>query len=366
MRLTALVSLALTLGGAVACGGSESGGFAAAGGEGPGTGLPLAELPSAYGAAICKAYASCYGDLYAIFRPGEDCATNTSAQLAEELATLPHAVDAGRVGYDPAKAQACIDEVAAGDCATLSERASATCQAALTGSVTEDGDCELNEECQKDLYCKIGDECPGKCSPLEAVGRACTADGQCMSGLKCGATGLCVAPAQPGGACNQGEPGCSEGYVCLGENAEAATPGECIAVADAFAGEAGDACSLTSLCKTELSCEIESVSPLGGTCVEHVAADASCHVAVPDECPAEQFCKLGVNPLAGGVCTVRPAAGEPCAQGLGGAALCAAYARCDGGVCRELAAAGEGCSENATCHSGRCENGACVAGNGCQ
>lgn len=366
MRLTALAFLALTFGGAVACGGSESGPFSGAGGEGSGSGLPLAELPTEYAAALCKAYTTCNGDLYAIFLPGEDCATNISAQLAEELATLPHAVDAGRIAYDPVKAQACIDEIAAGDCATLSQRASATCQAALSGSVPEDGDCELNEECQKDLYCKIGDACPGTCSPLEAAGRACSADGQCMSGLKCGATGLCVAPAEAGGACNQGEPDCTAGYVCLGDNADQGTPGECVAIEDAFAGETGDACSLTRLCKTELSCEIEAVSPIAGTCVEHVAADAACQVAVPDECPTNQYCKLGINPLADGACTVRPAAGEPCAQGLGGATLCAAYARCDGGVCRELAAAGEGCSASATCYSGRCENGACVAGNGCQ
>ena len=74
---------------------------------------------------------------------------------------------------------------------------------------------------------------------------------------------------------------------------------------------------------------------------------------------------MGPNPLEGGQCTAKPKAGAKCASGLGVATICAPYARCDGGVCREIAHAGETCNADDTCYSGRCVGKACVTGNGC-
>ncbi|HEY6078133.1 MAG TPA: Dickkopf N-terminal cysteine-rich domain-containing protein [Polyangiaceae bacterium] len=350
------MAVALSLLGA--CGGDD-------GDAGP-TGVPLEELPESYAAALCEAYVGCYGTLYAIFRPGEECVKNLTVQLQEELATLPHAVESGSIVYDGVAAQACLDEIAAGGCETLDQRASATCQAVFVGSAAEDADCELDEECEAGLYCSIGDTCPGTCTPLEAAGRACKANSQCKSGLTCGTTGLCVAPAKLGEPCKQGEPDCSGGSICLGDSAANSTPGECVAVDDAFSGEAGDACNFTELCVAGLSCEITSiVMPLSGSCVVQVDADGPCHPALPDECPDDQYCQI--DSLFDGTCTPRPEAGMPCAKGIGATAdVCAAYARCEEGTCREIATAGEGCTENDTCYSGRCQDGACVAGTGCE
>lgn len=345
----------------------ESAGASDGGSTGATTGVPLEELPAAYATALCEAYLACYGTLHAIFLPAEDCVKNVSVQLQEELATLPHAVESGRIAYDGVTAQACLDEIAAGGCETLDQRASTTCQAVLVGRADEDGECELNEECRAGLYCSIGDTCPGKCSPLEAAGRTCSADSQCQSGLKCGQTGLCVAPAKRGEPCKQGEPDCSAGSICLGDSAATNTPGECLAVDEAFSGEEGDACNLTELCAAGFSCEISSAAlPFSGSCVQQVAADAPCHPALPDECPDDQYCQIGDDPFEG-TCSPRPAAGQPCGKGIGPTAdVCAAYARCDGGTCRKIATAGEGCTQNDTCYSGRCENGACVAGTNCE
>jgi hypothetical protein len=72
-------------------------------------------------------------------------------------------------------------------------------------------------------------------------------------------------------------------------------------------------------------------------------------VAFPDECPDDQYCALpAVNPLGGGQCTAKPKAGAKCAAGLGDSLICAPYARCDNGVCRDIAHAGEDCSADDT------------------
>jgi hypothetical protein len=360
MRLIRLVSLVWVLGvSATACGGTSSGTDA-------GGGIPLEEVPAKYAAALCQAYQNCVGDLFALFRPGEDCVKNTTVTLEEALATLPNAVDRGTVKYHGDKLQACLDEVTAGDCSLLSNREPASCQAALEGTIKQGADCQLDAECAGAQYCKLGDQCPGQCAPYEKAGSACAGDGNCDSGLKCGPTGLCVAPAKAGKACKQGEPECVDGYVCLGDDTAQKKPGSCIAIATALNGKAGDTCSLDSnLCSVGFSCEIKSLAPIGGDCVTKVAADGECHAAVPDECPDDQYCALS-NPLLPGKCTPKPAPGEKCAAGLGDTLLCQSYARCDDGVCREIAHAGEKCTNNDTCYSGHCVNGGCVTDSSCE
>jgi hypothetical protein len=364
MRSIRLVPFAFVLCLAAGCGGSDTGG------DDEGDGIPLEEIPAQYAAAVCSTYTNCLGDLFAIFRPGEDCVKNTTVQLQEELAGLSAIVDAGRIKYHGTKLQACLDEVSGGGCSTLNERGPESCEAALEGTVAEGGDCELDEECKGKQYCKIGDACPGTCTLLEQAGGLCSGNSDCVSGLMCGETGRCVAPAKAGEPCKQGEPDCIAGYLCLGEDAATSTPGTCLEVESTFNGRAGDECSLeTSLCSSGYACEITKVAPLGGTCAAQVASGDSCRAAFPDECPADEFCQLGSNPLnpLEGTCTPKPEAGEPCGKGLGPTPdQCAPYARCDSGVCRELAHLGEGCTVNATCYSEHCVDGACVAANSCE
>lgn len=358
MRLLRLVPFALMVGFAPACGGDSDGNSAAA--------VPIEELPAKYASALCSAINNCYGELLEVFRPGEDCAANTTTQIEEELATLPAAIDAGRVKYDGTKVQVCLDEVAAADCAFLSEREPESCKAVFEGTVTAGGDCERNEECEDDHYCDSSNACPGACSPLEQAGGPCTGNSDCASGLKCGATALCVAPSQAGEACKGGEPDCVDGYFCLGNDDAQNMPGECIPFAEAFAGKVGDECGLEALCELGLSCHIMTVAPVAGECTEKVGSGDACGLAIPDQCPADQYC-VGVTLLTPeGTCTPKPEAGEDCGVNLfGGADVCAPNTRCDAGVCRDLAHLGEECSVNATCYSDSCVGGGCVPSNSC-
>lgn len=362
MRLIRLVPLAWAFALVAACGGTDAGG---SGDTGPG--VSLEELPAKYADAFCQTFTTCVGDLYGVFRPGEECSKDFSVTVEEALATLPNAVDAGRVKYHASKVQQCLDDIAAGGCATLSERQPASCKAALEGTVEQGGDCTLDAECIGEQYCKTSSACPGQCAPYEQAGGACSSNDNCKSGLKCGDNGHCVAPAQEAEACEQGEPKCADGLLCLGQDATQKTPGTCYAIDQALSGKAGDDCSLDGhLCQGDLACEITSIAPLGGTCTAKLDSGAACHAAFPDECPDDEYCALGANPLMPGTCTSKPKAGEPCAKGLGDAEICEPYARCDAGVCRELAHAGEDCSADDTCYSGHCVDKACVTGNSCE
>lgn len=380
MRLIRLVPLLPLFGLAVvACGGSDTnspfkstdgagGDPTGAGGDQTGTGISLQELPAKYADAFCQLFTNCAGDLYGIFRPGEECLKDFSLTFEEALATLPNEVDAGRVKYHPSLVQQCLDEIAAGGCDTLSQREPESCKQALEGTVAIDGDCLQNADCSGAAYCKVSDKCPGKCAPYEQAGGACTDNDNCKSGLKCDDNGHCVAPAQQGQACEQGPPKCADGLLCLGQDEAKKTPGKCYTIAEALAGKPGDACSLAGkLCAGDAACEITALAPIGGTCVARLASGATCHAAFPDECPDAEYCALPpLNPLGDGKCTAKPGAGEKCANGLGSAKLCAPYARCDNGVCRDIAHAGEDCTADDTCYSGHCQGGACVTGNSCE
>ena len=362
MRLIRLVPFGLVLGLVAACGGSDTGSGNTATG-----GVTMEELPGKYAAAFCDVFATCAGDLYGIFRPGEDCLKNMNVSVDEALATLPNSVDAGRVKYHAEKVQKCLDEIAGGDCDTLSQRSPASCKAAVEGTVAVGGDCMLDVECSGANYCQLGGTCPGKCAPYEQAGGACLGTDNCADGLKCGSNGHCVAPSQKGEACKQDEPECADGLLCLGDDAAQKTPGKCYTLDEALSGKLGDTCALDgNLCQASYACEITSVKPVGGTCVAKVDSGATCHAAFPDECPDDEYCALlPLMPLMPGKCTVKPKAGEKCAPGLGSAEICAPYARCDDGVCRDIAHAGETCHSDSTCYSDHCVDNACVTGSSC-
>lgn len=364
MRAIRSMALPLVVGWlAVACGGSDT----TDGGDAE-TGVTLEELPAKYGAALCDVFSSCAGDLLAIFRPGEDCSKTTQVTVEESLSPLKAAIDAGRIKYHPSRVQACLDDLTAAGCDQLDRREPASCRAAVEGTIAEGDECTIDAECAGEQFCKVGDACPGKCAAFAAAGEACLSNDHCKSGLACDDNGHCVAPARLDELCKQGEPDCGPGLLCLGDDATAKTPGRCFTVGDALAGKLGDACAFGdgTLCAIDYACEIRSVAPLSGECVAKVAANAECHAAIPDECPVDQYCKLGANPLDPGVCTDKPSAGERCTKGLVDANVCAPYARCDDGTCRDIAHAGEDCHADETCYSGRCVDGACVTGSSCE
>jgi hypothetical protein len=366
MRSIGLVAFVGVLGLLPACGDTE-------GDDATSSGVPLEDLPAKYADAACAAYTACMGDLLEVFRPGEDCARALAIKLEEELPALQEAIDAGRVTYDGSKVESCVNELSGFGCAELLNRAPDSCQAVTIGSLALGDDCTIDDECAgTDVFCDFDAACPGTCSKLGVQGDPCQRDSDCRSGLSCfNETGSCVAPGKEGDLCQQGEPDCAPGFICLGEDSEAKTPGSCVAIDEAFSGAVGDPCDLkTRLCDIDASCEVKSVLPsLATECAPKVKSGEACRVALPDQCPSDEYCDVPLASLSG-TCKTKPKAGEPCA-GAGfdparAPSICEPGARCDMGVCRALAHLGEQCSENDTCYSGRCLDGACVASNACR
>jgi hypothetical protein len=346
-----------------ACGNSEDGEST--------RGLPLSELPAEYARAACTAYQGCVGEIAALFGTTlEDCVETQTIAIEEELGEIEAAVAAGRVKYACNNVDACLDDIAARDCAGLLERESAACLAALDGTLDVGEDCSLNAECAGEAYCDFAEQCPGTCKALEPGGGTCERDDQCASGLVCfDDTGRCVAPARSGESCEQGEPVCAPGLLCLGANAANAAPGTCSTIEQAFTAELEEPCDLNRVwCKPGTVCEVQAVLPaLEAECAAKVASGAACRVAAPDQCPDDEYCAVGALSLDG-TCTPKPRAGQACAApsyARETPSICAAPLVCESGICRELGHLGETCDVDESCFSGTCRAGACVAGGSC-
>jgi hypothetical protein len=360
MRVRSTISVVVLLAAAACSGSSDE--------HGDAENVPLSDVPRLYAEAICEAYGNCLGDALTLFLSGVDCVDRTEPRIAEAIPRFEQSIDEGKLVYRGDALEACLAELRGRSCEGLLERDSEACLDALDGTVALGGECDFDEECAGQAFCG-GGTCPGACTALATAGETCREDDHCASGLVCsGDTGRCVAPGSEGDVCDAGEPECAPGFACAGADADVGTPGACEPYESFLAGALGDECSLEGLCQAELVCVISvGLEGITGTCSEPVAADAECSVAFPDPCPSHQYCAVSGVSLNGN-CTPLPAPGEACATApleLVGS-LCAPGDNCDDGICRAPASLGSGCTEDATCLSERCFEGACVAGSACE
>jgi len=365
--------LALGLGGA--CGGNSSGGPSGDGGprnDSGGPSLPLADLPPKLAQAMCAAFQNCYGPLFDLFLNGVDCVAVTEQRIRNSAFPLFQGeIDQGRIVYDGTKAQACLDELLARTCATMLDRDSDACLAALDGTVALGGACTLDEDCKGQAICKSSSgTCPGQCVPLLVAGQPCDQDSDCQSGLQCSSeTKLCVVPATDGQPCEYTAPPCGPGLLCLGKDDTKKTPGTCRTIAAALSVPAGAACDATNstLCQPGSSCiadgfDLASVS-ISWLCVPtgSYPPGGSCKPGFPEACASGYYCQTGSGlAVLTGTCAVSPAAGQPCAGSIN--TQCQPGVVCVYGTCQNLAANGVSCTGDAMCYSEKCgTSGGCEA-----
>jgi hypothetical protein len=336
----------------------------ASNGDAASTGIALADLPPKFAAALCTSYEACVGkDVVNLFMNGQSCADRTQPAITNGTFPLFQSkIGAGKMAYDPLKAQACLNAIAARTCAQMNDRDPPECLAAFDGTVALGGASTLDEECKGSAICQsTTGTCPGTCVGLLAAGQACTKDGDCASGLQCSTeTKLCVQPAGADQKCEWGQPPCGPGLVCLGKNDTAMTPGTCKSPAQAFAADEGAACDLAKgqLCKTGLSCAVLNATL---QCVKagSYAAGTACRVAVPDACAAGNYCKSsGLLQPFDGTCTGLLQAGAACDPK---ASRCQTGAVCAAGKCQNLAANGVSCTADEMCYSENCASAGCEA-----
>lgn len=337
-----------------ACGNSSSTGGSAS--------IAFADLPAKYAEAACAAFQACYGSIFELYLNHVDCKQLMTERLENgTFALLDDKIAQGTVLYDASEAQACLDTIRQLDCTALMDRDQPACLAALDGTVPLGGDCELNEECKGSALCQSSTgTCPGKCVALLNAGQACSADADCSDGLVCSQeTKLCVKPAITGERCEYGSPPCGTGLLCLGKDDTLHTPGTCQSAIAALKSADGDACDPTAgnLCKSGVSCVTDSLDVAGlqiaWKCVTTgtYKAGEDCKPGVPEACSSGNYCKTGLNPLAG-TCTAIPDAKQACGSGYG--AQCKPGAVCVQNVCENYAANGVSCTGNAMCYSEYC------------
>jgi hypothetical protein len=335
--------------------------------------VPLDDVPAMYAAALCDAYQDCAGPLLEVFQPGEDCTALNTARIDDSFGPIQDAIDADRIVYDGTHLEACVNDIRGRSCAELMDRETPECEAALRGTVALGGECTLNEECIGSAFCKFDTACPGVCSELLGAGEDCTESNQCASGLDCADDQTCTAPAGPGDVCKGGEPDCGIGYLCAGADDNANTSGNCRTYDEVFTVATGQPCSFFDgeLCQTNLVCEIQSFDAMDGivaTCAPKKGSGQACRLAIPDQCPTDEYCVIVPDTLEG-TCTPRPGAGAPCGPSAldeNAPIICVAGTACDGGTCRARAHLGQSCTTDTVCLSEHCDNGTCVSESACE
>jgi len=362
------LSASVAFGFSIACGSSDDV-------EGSGQSLPIEELPARYTKAFCDSARACWGDALEILTGGESCEDRFGPTLSDELDNIELGVASGKIKYDGTRAQACFDAVVAGGCNDGSEPAA--CTELLDGTVAVGGDCSSNLECKgADTYCASNGTCPGRCAARENSGGPCSTNDDCQAGLRCdreSEPARCFEPAGSGDRCEGAtEPRCAEGLFCLGAENDSGQSGNCRTIEEAFSSSEGESCYFggSPLCAGNLRCIVQGVDTTTGNiltrCGPSVSSGAACKIAIPDMCPADEYCAVPRDAIDGR-CTKRPSAGAACAaQGNEAPSICARGLACDGGQCRVRQKLGGSCQENAGCYSDHCSSGGCVSSNGCE
>lgn len=328
----------------------------------------IEEVPELYADAICDAFLTCLGPAAPKNLSRDECvATNLAGIEDGDFQFLQGSIDAGRVTYNAGHVRPCLDELVTTPCEQLGTgHMPESCRRTFVGTVATGDDCALDEECSGEAFCDTtGMACPGTCTTLGAAGADCDDDNQCGDGLACGLNGTCSTLASEGDTCGGNAADCGLGLVCAGENEDQNISGTCEPTADVFVGAVGDDCSLSDgiFCEEGVSC----VATLSGTmvtwqCEAEVAADADCKLAIPDQCPADQFCDVnpGSNPPRfAGTCTDLPRAGQDCSDWQN---RCDNGSVCDAnGLCQPINRIGGSCSADEQCASDNCQSGTCAA-----
>lgn len=358
--------------------GTSTGGTGGAGGTGGDAAatIPIGEAAQKFAEALCARFEECMPGAGALVYGDVSCVDYTKRRLADSVLAGIDQLPPDTAEYHPELAPACVAALRSAG-APKSECPKALdwppeCEAAVEGKVAEGKGCVHPAQCAPGLYCDLASGCPGKCSPKLGEGSPCY-EGICKEGLDCQELkaqqgSFCTKPvATPGAPCGGDVlPRCTIGMLCVGisfdqdAGADAgASPGKCKAAESVFGSAAG--CNWTNgdLCLPGLHCKLKDALG-GGDCVATAQLNEPCGLAIPDMCPAGQYCKPNVfNPpqvsLAGS-CTNLPDIDDACALDAIYNEDCKAGTRCVNGFCKALVPIGVACKDNQVCYSGLCNN----------
>ncbi len=253
------------------------------------TPLEFKDLSASMANLFCEVAFSCctpmeqttfFKDFPSIPKTAAECEPLVQTQFETYVvAGLKEAVDAGRLKFDGAVAQTCLNQ-SKEQCAALHHDGplvGADCGSVFIGLVADGGECAEDNECAT-----AGSICNnpqgamfGKCQPLPKEGEACL-NSDCATGLACADVNMketCIKPVADGQMCN-GSNQCISEYCDFATN----TCGQRKAI--------GAACSDSYECKDGY-CDSQTK-----VCVALKAAGQPC--TVYDECESYE-CEEGTN-----------------------------------------------------------------------
>ena len=308
---------------------------------------------------------NCYGSMP---YPESERARFTSIHR-ERCTRAKSSVEAGRLGFDGARAHACIEAIDKKACDGFRFiDAVEECRALFTPLQDHGEDCYPNatdyfsivgapSECREG-YCDTEGNtvCPGQCAPLKADGAACATSSECQPESYCNGTecearvgldapcsygdacveelvcyyppeaelGSCKEPSQSGDPCSDSEP-CVGGYFCLA--------GECQSKA-----ETGEECLMDHHCWNDERCiDRDGSGPDGDTCGEPGQEGTPCANYL--DCQDDMFCDT--SDAEASACKPKLPIGQPC--DVYGSCVAGAFCNQETGECQAVGQEGDSC-----------------------
>lgn len=269
--------------------------------------IALADLAAKTAIELCKAnFSTCTPADKIPYATQAGCVAAVTAADATDFQEIIDKVNAGKIVYDGAAADACLT-LAALHCDDLDfVDGPPVCQTVFKGKAFQGAKCTMNVECASD-FCFFGtDNCPGMCKNRKPLGAACTDNDKCVAGSVCFG-GQCVADVPKGVGAGCSPLTCLDGLYC--DSNDTCAP----------LGKLGAACDIVGSCEVGLHC---------------------------------------IDNGTGGVCKTMPKKGEPCAPDpwSDASTLCAQGLVCfndgisaDVGTCIEKVAIGSPCVNSSAC-----------------
>jgi hypothetical protein len=302
--------------------------------------LALEDLREAQLTALCGYYVRC-GAAEAL----QSCIETFTSQVLPLVGALDYrnqiaAVGAGKVTFNPDKAEECFAALDSLSCDRVSTAGPLACQQFFSGTVDANGACAINEECISQqcmtTTCTNGcctGTCVGATPPsMKNPTEPCTYRDRCTGGYCDYAAGTCQPYKVQGQSCTSGSYECGSGLTCRGGGSAATCepPAPTLGV-----------CSITSECKlladvcSAGKCQTGGLMgfacPTGNECQTlHLCSSSVCKIppAIGEACPNNEFCRTGYCGF-GAMCIPRIEDGMPCDVAMG-------PNQCESGLCDSM------------------------------
>jgi hypothetical protein len=243
----------------------------------------------------------------------------------------PRAVSAGRIVYDAAKAQQCLDALTAATCQeTFGDTGGppAVCFQALQGQVQDGLSCWDDSDCRIDSFCDHSN-CPGTCKRRSGLSQPCGSTGECQAGLSCQNNPLavgkvCMTILSQGANCTAVGTVCGPGLYC-----DAPGTGQCV-----FQRTSGSCTRWEECFGPEYACAGLVPATTSGVCTVVSRLNQAClvgyYLCPGGPLPGGTWCKGATGQAYGdgGTCTLYNGVPNACGDFGGGE-----YGLCYGGYC---------------------------------